>query len=436
MLVTFVSMAIVAGYTAAFKSIELAKSKMVAVSLANGKMEIIRNMSYDDLATEHGLIYPSGRLLDDETLDRNGFKYNVHTVISYVDDPFDGNASGTIAGKPTDIYPYDYKKVEITVGKVGKNSQLAKLVTNVGAKAAETPSNTGIINLCVIDSQSQPVVEANIVVTNIMLTPPVNIVALTGSDGCIMLPKLPPDEHNDYHLLVSKDGYSVSSTYPRTDQNPNALIPDVNVIAQQVTSSTLVIDRTSTLQIGFIDQNNQPVPNVSFTLESSKLIYNNPDTFKFSKQYISDGSGNVTIAGLEFDDYKIKDVASMSVVSVSTTQPIHLPSGANLAVKVFLSNSSSNPAIYNFSPMSSLAGDKISITVNGSNFNNGASVKIVNASTGQVILGTNVDVAPHAKIVADLDLMGAELGTYNLVVTNTDGQSITQAGSFSIEGQE
>jgi hypothetical protein len=40
MIVTLVAMAIVSGYAAAFKSINLAKSKMVAVSLANEKMEM------------------------------------------------------------------------------------------------------------------------------------------------------------------------------------------------------------------------------------------------------------------------------------------------------------------------------------------------------------------------------------------------------------
>ena len=432
MVVTMVAIALISGYVAAFKSISLASAKMVAVSLANEKMEVLRNISYDDLATQHGGIYPPGNIVDSEIVNRNGSNLNIQTVISYVDDPFDGNATGTIAGKPKDPYPYDYKKVEIIVGKVGKISQLARLVTNVSAKAAETPSNTGILSLCVIDSASKPVTDANVSVTNTTLTPPADIAVITGADGCIMLPKLPPDEHNNYHVFVTKAGYSTSLTYPRTDQNPNALAPDVNIIVQQVTSLTMVIDKFSSLEITFTDQDGAPVPNVNFTLESSKLIYFNPATYKYSQPFVTDSAGYKKIEDLEFDDYKVINVSPDYLISVSTTLSIHLPAATNLSATAVLSSSSTNPSISSYSPKNGVQGDKISITVDGGNFNSGTTIKLINAISGVEIVGSNVEIHPHSQIIADFDLTNAELGEWNLIITNGDGESVSQTNGFNI----
>lgn len=432
MIVSMVAVAIVAGYAAAFKSINLAKAKMVAVTLSNERMEMIRNMPYDDLSTQHGSIYPPGNLLDDEIISRSGVEFKVHTVISYVDDPFDGNAAGSIAGKPQDLYPYDYKKVEIVVGKSGRNNQLAKLVTNVSAKAAETPSDTGILNFCVIDNSDNPVPDAGVHVTNIVSSPPVDITITTGDIGCVLIPKLPPDQHNNYHVVVTKNGYSTASTYPRTSQNPNALQPDVDIIVQQVTGITLTIDKLSSMAISFVDSTGAPVPEVGFLLEGTKMIYNNPDTFKFSQTFTSDSAGLINVPNLEFDDYKIKDISKMNLISTSPLQPIRLLFDTNLIVIVTLSSSNTNPVIYNITPLSGIVGDSISITVDGKNIDAGASIKLINRGTGAEIAGSDIEVSARAKIIADFNLAGAVAAIYDLVITNTNGESVTSPNIFNI----
>ena len=432
MIISMVAVAIVSGYTAAFKSINLAKAKMVAVTLSNERMEMIRNMPYDDLATERGSIYPVGDILDDETVSRNGITFNVHTVISYVDDPFDGNSAGSIAGKPKDLYPYDYKKVEIVVGKSGRNSQLAKFVTNISAKAAETPSDTGILNFCVIDNMGNPVSSADVLVTNSVLVPEINISMVTADDGCLLIPKLPPDQHNNYHIVVSKNGYSSSQTYPRTSQNPNALQPDVDIIVQQVTGVTLVIDRLSTMEIRFTNQSGAPVAGVTFLLEGSKMTYNNPDTFKYSQTLTADDQGYVKISNLEFDEYKIKNVSKMNLISTSPMQAIKLLPSVDLAVTAMLSDSNTTPSIYNILPESGIVGDAISITVSGKNFDTGAGIKLVNQSSGVEISGTNVEVTQRSKLVADFTLVGASAGIYDVRIINANGESVSQISGFSI----
>jgi hypothetical protein len=263
----------------------------------------------------------------------------------------------------------------------------------------------------------------------------VNISVATGVDGCVMVPKLSPDEHNNYNLVVSKNGYSSSQTYPRTAQNPNALTPDANVIVQQVTDLTLVIDRLSALELNFVDQAGQPVSNVNFTLESSKLTYNNPDTFKYSHSFTTDSNGYIRIPDLEFDDYKLVNVSPMYVVSVSGAQPIHLAAGTSLSAKVVLSSSVSNPSIYNFSPLNGIAGDNISISVNGSDFDSQATIKLTHTQSGAEIQGTNMDVQQGNKIIADFNLTNAATGLWNIVIQNPNGESVIQSEAFNVVGE-
>jgi len=428
-----ISLAIVTGYYASYKSIDLARSKMVAVALANEKIEKLRNMPYDDLATAHGSIYPVGQILDSENVESSGIKLTVTTKIEYHDDPYDGNAEGTIAGKPRDVYPYDYKRVQVTVSHTGRNGRLAEMTTDVAARAAETPSDTGILYICVKDKASQPVPDATITIENSTLTPALSLVVQSGDDGCVMIPKLPPDEHNNYRLVITKDGYSTFQTYPRTAQNPNAYSPDVNVILQQVESHTYIIDRVSTLKLAFVDQNNNPVSNLSFTLEGSEKKYFNPDTFEYSTTFTTDSEGKVTVENLRFDQYKIVNIPSpYYLVTATPMQPIDLLPDSVLEAKIVLGTDSAQPTIYSITPQSGIQNMSVSITVEGTNFNNGATIKLINPTTGAEIVGTNVEIHSHSTIITDLSLAGADPGSWNVVVTNPDGKSVTQINGFAV----
>lgn len=439
---SLVALAIMTAYIGVYKSIDLAKAKITAVSIANEKMEILRSLPYDSLGTivvdGHAGGTVQGNIPSWEIVTRSGAQFGVQTMISYVDDPFDGSS-------PADIYPYDYKKAEITVTSTKYNTRLAQLSTNVAAKAAETPSGTGIIKICVIDASSAPVVGATVTVSNTTLVPVFNpIVAMTGADGCVMIPKLPEDLHNNYHLTATKDGYSTDLTYPRTDQNPNALQPDVNVQAQQVTSQTFIIDRLANLTLHFSNP-------VTFTLEGSKRIYFNPVTYKYSHVFTTDSDGNITLNNMEFDSYQV--INTSVPYFVVTTSPLrsvnvenlwyfYLAPEANLTVQVNLATTASNPSIYNYLPLSGQVGSTVNIAVNGGNIQNNASIKLhkqimTYVGSTQVpqeleIVGSNVTVNPQDKISADFNLTGAELGSWDLVIANPNAESVIQENGFEI----
>jgi len=447
-IIGLVAAAILSAYSASFKMMDLSKSKIAAVALANEKMEEIRNMPYDNLATEHGPIYPAGILLDNQEIERQGVRFNVHTVISYIDDPFDGcgdvHQDGTPdsaclqnmpAGKPTDLYPYDYKQVEITVSKIGRSGYLSRITSNVAAKAAETPGSSGIIKLCVIDSNSLPVPGATVSIQNPDASPAVNMSNLTvGNDGCIMVPNLPPTTQNEYHLTATMAGYSTDFTSPRTPQNPNQAPynPDVDVSVQQVTPQTLIIDKLSTLNIDFVDETGAPIPNLAFHLQGAKKLYFNPETFKYSADLTSDANGHLALTNIEFDDYTVS-IPGRYVLSSVPYQPVGLKANQTLSVKVISSTSSSLPRISKCDPLSGKIGEIVFPTISGANFASGATVKLMLGATE--ISGTNVVVSHDDTIEAEFNLAGATEGIYDIVVTNLSGSSVRQERGFEVKTQ-
>lgn len=431
--IALVATAVVTAFMAGYKIIALSKAKILAVALANEKIENIRNMPYDDLATEHGPIYPPGNIADEETLARSNINYRVVTDIRYVDDPYDGDALGTVPGKPTDIYPYDYKKVTITVYKVGKDESLATLSTNVSGNAAETASNTGILYLCIIDASGQPVANADVKITNTEVDPQVNIEAVTDSTGCIMIPALPPDLHNHYHLEATKDGYSIDMTYPRTAQNPNQLNPDIDILTQQVTSVTLVIDQDSVLRVRTVDVNGAIMPNIALHIEGSKEIYFNPQTFKYSEDHITDTDGFLELSEMEFDDYKVSVISAGLYLSSSTpTLPLHLAPDSIAEIVIRVTDSASAPRIVSVNPGQGVKPDLTSISATGANFDSSAIMKIVNPSTGAEIIGVDVSVHAGQEIIADFDLSPSTTGFWDVVITNPNGEFARQVGGFEI----
>ena len=443
--VALVATAVISAFSAGYSAMGLAKAKISAVALANEKMENVRNMTYDELATVNGIIYPGGNILDDETINRKNINFNVHTVITYVDDPFDGcvplngappdECSKVVdPGKPVDLYPYDYKKVEITIYKKGRPVHLARLTSNVSAKAAETPSATGIIRICIIDATGAPVSEATITIENYDVTPVVNMSAVTGADGCIMVPGLPEDTHNNYHMTVTKDGYSTDMTYPRTSQNPNALYPDVNVLIQQITNQTLVIDFLSDMNIHLVNEAGIPIPNTPVHMTGAKEMYFNPSTFKYDQIHTTDASGNITLTDIEFDDYSF-EVNGYTIVSTSPYQPVPLVPDTISNVTIIVTTDSGILNIRTIDPTWAYESNTVYMTIWGQNFQPGVSVTLQNGATQ--IVGTNVVVSvigapPEPIIEVEFAIPASSKAIYDLIVTNPAETPITQINAFQV----
>jgi hypothetical protein len=74
--------------------------------LAQEKIEVVRNMPYENIGTVGGI--PPGVLPQTETVTINNLAFEIKTTIVYIDDPFDGLS-------PDDLLPTDYKRVSIEI---------------------------------------------------------------------------------------------------------------------------------------------------------------------------------------------------------------------------------------------------------------------------------------------------------------------------------
>ena len=429
-IIALIATAVLSAFSTAFKSIAASKAKITAVALANERMEIIRNLPYDSIATTTGSV-PPGNIPSTENINRNNINFVVDTAIKYVDDPSDG----LLGGSPPDPYfSYDYKQVEVKVRRSSSQINLVTLTTNIAANAAETSTNKGILYFCVIDSSNAPIDGASLTVQNDEVSPVVNISVQTGADGCVMVPELPPDTHNGYHLVVTKDGYSISMTYDRTSQNPNQLHPDIDILAQQVTRITMSIDKVSTININAYDLNGNPIPNLKLHLQDDYEIYFNPATYRYSQDVDLDAQGKITLNDMATANYSLSVVTAGYYLSSSNpVSPFYLAPDSSVTYNIYLTTSSTAPRIDSIVPAQGKITDAMTITVNGDNFEGPSpTMKLINPSTGIEIVATDVDLHSDSQVSGIFDLTLGSLGSWDVYVQNPGGEFSRKVGGFEI----
>jgi type II secretory pathway pseudopilin PulG len=424
-------------YVSNIQTVTLGKSRALASSLANEKMEHLRDLPYDSLATQSGTIYPPGNILDDETVTRNNFRFRVHTDISYVDDPYDGYAScpcstGPAAGKPQDLYPYDYKKTQISIYLISSGQKVATLSSDIAGKAAETSSNTGILSITVLNASGQPVPNATVTVVNTNPNPDVNISTTTDNNGLVVIPRLPPDSANRYQVTASFPGYSTNGTIPDPAGSQLAVKLNPNVIAQQITSLTLSIDQLSTFYAHVTDTNGNAVSGLAVTITGAKKIKTNPDVYKYSQASTTNSTGDIALTGMEWDAYSFALPSGYYVVTSSPYAPVALNPNSSQTVNLVVTTSSGYPTIKSAAPVSAATGvSSVSVAVTGTNLNSGTTLKLTMAGQSDIVASGCVSTLSNTKLTCTLNLTGAATGSWNMVVTN-GGNVATETGGFSV----
>ncbi|MDD5528027.1 MAG: carboxypeptidase regulatory-like domain-containing protein [Patescibacteria group bacterium] len=280
--------------------VETSRLMVTAAALANEQFEIAHNMPYADIGLTAGL--PSGKLSPTQNITRDNTDFLVQTIVQNIDDPFDG----TIGGSPNDSSPADYKLVEIKIS-APSNPRLAPLTFTeyIAPKNLENTTNNGALFVRVFDANGQPVSEANVHIANSQTSPIVGVNDTTNNDGILQIVDVPPSIQS-YKITVSKNGYSQDRTYPvGSSTNPNPIMPDATVIAQQVTQTSFMIDRTATLNVSSVTETCAPVANIGFDLKGSKLIGSTPDIYKYQNSFDTGPSGTKVIDSLEWDAYNL-----------------------------------------------------------------------------------------------------------------------------------
>lgn len=249
------------------------RRKLGATTLADERMEIIRSLPYDSIGTKNpngsgGWSYgiPRGDILETETIDKPGAVYSVHTMVQYVDDPFDGTASGT--GSNHDAIPTDYKQARIEVTWPGaENGQSVIVWGTFSPNGVEQPSNTGVLSVNVVNGAGAGVSGANVHIVS--ATNAIDLTAQTDDVGNQSFPGSPPG--TDYMISVSKSGYYGVRTYlPTSSLTP--LDPPMSVVAGAVNMKSLFMDQTSDITIRSEDMFGTAIPNVAFTISGGHQI--------------------------------------------------------------------------------------------------------------------------------------------------------------------
>jgi len=327
-LVLIVFLSIFGAYQLGMKVIGQSKARIAATALANQKIEMVRNLSYDDVGTVSGI--PSGSILETENITRNNIAYTVKTTVVYIDDPFDGLA-------PADTLSSDYKRVKVRVWWLGRFGGEVNLVTDVMPKGVESEVGGGTLQISVFDASGLGIALASLHVVNTEVYPTIDAWYQTDIYGDLVLVGAPLTIEA-YQITASKTDYSINRTYG-VEEIANPVKPHASVYEGQLTEISFSIDRLADFSIqttGTRGQGYPPVKDVPFTLQGAKTIGTDAEenpVYKYSEIFLTGSAGRLDIENLEWDSYTFsvnKAVTGLDLIeiesplSATTTQPIDL----------------------------------------------------------------------------------------------------------------
>ncbi len=237
------------------------KAEIGAITLAEEKMEIIRNLSYDEVGTFGGI--PAGNIPQNETIVLNNVTYNINTQIIYIDDPFDG----ILGVNPEELLATDYKKVRIEISWVDQyGTKKLVMVSNVSPKWIETSGSGGTLTITVFNANGIAVPQADVRIINNSTTPAIDITAKTNDNGILTYPGAPAAT-NSYQITVTKKVAAGQTEYRTSttcaidpagtdcdEGNPVPTKAHATVLEGKLTEISFAIDLVSTINIKTINQ--------------------------------------------------------------------------------------------------------------------------------------------------------------------------------------
>ncbi len=322
-----------------YRTVYLSRVQIIATQVANEKIEIARNLSFENLGTVGGV--PSGTLLQTETLARSGMTFQITNTIRNMDDPADGLAGGN----PNDTSPADYKLMEIQA--ICVNCQPAQripitLTARLSPKGLEGASKNGTLFVYVFDASGNPVSNASLQIANSKVTPAIAINDVTDINGRYNLVDTATSTEG-YRIQISKTGYTNDYTVSSTVANPNPVKSPATVASQTVTEIAFFIDKVSVINLSTQSNVCGAVPSIGFNVRGSKLIGENPSVYRYSSAITTNASGLYGFTNLEWDTYYFNiNSASYDIAGTVPTLPLTLNPDATQDLKVILAPRTTN----------------------------------------------------------------------------------------------
>lgn len=404
------------------------KNRLGAVAVANEKMEIIRNLSYNDVGVVGGI--PNGTIPSNEDVVENTKSYHVTTFVQYIDDSFDG----TLA--TTDTIPNDYKRVKVTVSWGSGSGQEISMVSRFVPPGLEMSAGDGILAVNVIDSLGSGVAQSNVQIVNNAVSPAVSINTQTDNTGNLMFPGAEASL-DSYEITVSKGGYETVATVDPASVSYVPTDAHASVISGAVTMKSIVQDQLSDVAIESVDYLNNAISNVNFHLEGGRVLGTSgtDKTYQTDMNTSTNGSGefelNATSPGGYFID-AIGAVAGYTLIGIDAISSydhvaniygISVPPNTSQSVKIKFANN--------------IADSLLVKAVNDSDGAplNGAQVRVTNDGTGydvtQATLSDGVAFFPHdanpftaGSYTVEVQAAGFQTETVNVNVSQLTTQEI------------
>lgn len=245
-----------------------AKNRLGALALANEKMEVVRNLSYNDIGTDTGAV--DGMLKENEQVTKNTRQYDVNTLVEYIDDPFDEQ------GLPDDNVPTDYKLVTITVSwNSGAGTDSVKLVSRFVPQGLEVlDPDHGILSINIFSDQPGgtgiPSSKVHVVNSETGLDTEV----YTNSEGnVILMGDRISDSIQKYEITVTKSGYETAQTYPpypATAYNPTDV--HASVVTGVMNVFNMVQNKLTALSVRITDPLGNPLSGIEYDLKGGRKL--------------------------------------------------------------------------------------------------------------------------------------------------------------------
>lgn len=415
-------------FTVGTKYIIESKNRLGALAVANEKMEIIRNLKYENIGVMGGEI--EGNIPHEEDVIENTRSYHVHTLVEYVQDSFDGVF-------PADTAPEDYKKVTITVswnnGGISKGEvELISRFVPSGLEVAN--AGDGILSINIFSDQPGG---TGISETNVHIYNPdtgLNTDKETDASGSVtFMGSNVKNSIQKYEITITKSGYETVNTmpsYPTTSYNPTDV--HASVVIGTINVANIVQNKLANLKISTSDYLGQPLPNVNFSIVGGRRmgtdfaypydpIYNfntstnTGTTGEKDFETVSPGQYLITLPESVTNTYEVIGEYPISSFSLFSDQNLDFEiklankSQTSLMLKV-ISDETSNPPV------------------------SGAEVKLTNALGYNVTQNTGNDGIIFFPVTADV----FQSGTYNLEITadgfeKSDSQVTVNSGELKIE---
>lgn len=320
------------------------KNRLGALSVANEKMEIVRNLKYDSVGTIHGTV--SGSIPESEDVVENTKQYKVETSVIYIDDPLDGLEYADT------VWFEDYKQVTIVVswngGTGGQESvQLVSRFVPPGLEVKHTGDGILVINVFSDQPGGTGIPNSTVHVAN-SDTGLDNTYHTDDTGNITLMGDKIRDSIQKYQISLSKEGYENVSTMPPYPQTPlyNPVDVHASVVTGSVNVANIVQNRLAQLKVDTVNFLDNPIPSIDFHLTGGRKLGtlavepNNPI-------YNMDADGK-TNAGGEKDFGQVSpgqyaftllpSVISYALIDTDPVSPFSIFSDQDLALKVKLAD--------------------------------------------------------------------------------------------------